>query len=156
MKYRVLTSEELSYFDEDFKHFLIVNGIHAEAWLELNKDEPHKAQQLIELFSDTILQKVYEKISFLEFRSPDSCMVFQFKSDLIELITIQKKENSTADLLRPESIHEAFINNADDLTFFKSSKTHTGMREQEIHRMIEQGCVISTAEFWNSLSEALQ
>jgi hypothetical protein len=156
MKYRVLTSEELSHFDEDFKHFLIVNGIHAEAWLQLNSDEPQKALQLIELFSDTILQKVYEKISFLEFRSPDSCMVFQIKSGVIDLITIQKKENTTVDLSSPESIHDALINNSDKLTFFKSSKVHTGMREQEIHRMIEQGCVISTAEFWNSLSEAVQ
>lgn len=155
MKFRVLTTEELSYFEEDFKHFLIVNGIHAEAWLQLIKEEPQKGLQLIELFSDTILQKVYDKISFLEFRSVDSCMVFRFKSDSIDLITIQKKEKATVDLSSPESIHSALINTSEELTFFSTSKAYTTDRAQEIHRMIEQGCLISTAEFWNSLAKAL-
>jgi len=101
MKYRILTDSELAYLEEDLKHFLIVNGVHAEEWERLNKEEKEKAIQLVEIFSDSVLQKVYEKMSFIEFRSVDSCMVFNCLPDKMELISIHKKSNSTVDLSTP-------------------------------------------------------
>ena len=65
MKYRFLTKEEMEIFDEDFKHFMITNGVTNEEWLEWNKSDLEKATQLVEVFSDTVLQKVYEKIKFI-------------------------------------------------------------------------------------------
>ena len=66
MKYRLLNKEEMEIFDQDFKHFLIANGVSNEEWVELNQNDIEKATQLVELFSDTIFQKVYEKIQFIE------------------------------------------------------------------------------------------
>ncbi len=156
MKFRTLSLEELGHLEEDLKHFLIVNGIDSETWLYLNKNESNKALQLIQLFSDIVLQKVYEKMSFLEFRSIDSCMVFHCKNDVMELITIQKKNKSLADLSTPQSIHSALINNTDELTFFHTSKKYKINREQEIHQLIEKGCVVSTYDFWNSLLNSIE
>jgi hypothetical protein len=62
MKYRCLTDDELRLLADDLKHFLIVNGVHAEEWEYINKVNPSKATQLVELFSDTVLDKVYSKI----------------------------------------------------------------------------------------------
>lgn len=155
MKYRILTDEELSHLAEDFKQFLIVTGVHAEEWEEMNKTDVSKAIQLVEVFSDTVLQKVYEKITYLEFRSEDSCVVFNFGSTSVKLISMQRKTNSILDLSTPESIHEALKNSFQDLTFFRSEKQYSMSREEEIHKMIEQGCYISSAEFWNLLCEVL-
>jgi hypothetical protein len=152
MKYRILSKEELSHLEEDFKHFLIVNGVHAEEWEALNKNEVDKAVQLVEVFSDTVLQKVYEKIEYLEFRSLDTCMVFQLCEAKIELISIHRKAESTADLSTVESIHETLKNHADQLTFFKTEKNYSKNREAEIHDMIEQGCLLSSSQFWTALS----
>lgn len=152
MKYRILSNEELSHLEEDFKHFLIVNGVHAEEWEALNKNEVDKAVQLVEVFSDTVLQKVYEKIEYLEFRSLDNCMVFHFGEDKIELISIQRKVNSSVDLSTVESIHDALKKQATELTFFKSEKSYSKEREAEIHDMIEQGCLLSSSQFWTALS----
>lgn len=155
MKYRILSNEELSHLEEDFKHFLIVNGVHAEEWEALNKNEVDKAVQLVEVFSDTVLQKVYEKIEYLEFRSLDNCMVFHFGEDKIELISIQRKVNSSVDLSTVESIHDALKKQATELTFFKSEKSYSKEREAEIHDMIEQGCMLSSSQFWTALSLAI-
>lgn len=155
MKYRILSNEELSHLEEDFKHFLIVNGVHAEEWEALNKNEVDKAVQLVEVFSDTVLQKVYEKIEYLEFRSLDNCMVFHFGEDKIELISIQRKVNSSVDLSTVESIHDALKKQATELTFFKSEKSYSKEREAEIHDMIEQGCLLSSSQFWTALSLAI-
>lgn len=51
----MLTEEELSHFSEELKHFLIVNGIHAEEWEMMNRQNPEKACELVGVFSDTVL-----------------------------------------------------------------------------------------------------
>lgn len=150
----MLTREEMEIFDEDFKHFLIVNGVHNEEWVRLNEDQGERATQLVELFSDTVLQKVYEKVKFIEHRSKESCMVFQLKKDKIELIALNTKKEG-ADLSTPESIHRALSETPDLLTAFKTSKAYTKERELEIHQMLEQGCVNSSEAFWRSLEKVL-
>lgn len=152
MKYRLLNKEEMEIFDQDFKHFLIANGISNEEWVELNQNDIEKATQLVELFSDTIFQKVYEKIQFIEFRSPESCIVFNCLPESIELISINRK-SATVDLSTPDSIHKALTKNANEINYFKSSKKYNTLRELEIHQMIENGCFNSSEAFWNSLKQ---
>jgi hypothetical protein len=150
MKYRMLSAEELVPFEEDLKQFLIVNGVHGDEWEQMNRDTPEKAIELVELFSDTVLQKVYEKIMFLEFRSVDSCLVFHCLSDRSLLIAIQHTQPDL-DLSTPESIHAALTGELSRLNFFRSEKMHQHSREEEVHRLFEQGCVPSDEAFWNAL-----
>lgn len=152
MKYRLLNKEEMEIFDQDFKHFLIANGVSNEEWVELNQKNISKATQLVELFSDTIFQKVYEKIQFIEFRSVESCIVFNCLPDSIELISINRKSDQI-DLSTPDSIHEALTKNSSEINYFKSSKKYNTLRELEIHQMIENGCFNSSEDFWNSLTQ---
>ena len=151
MKYRCLTDDELRLLADDLKHFLIVNGVHAEEWEHMNKVNPAKAVQLVELFSDTVLDKVYSKIEYLEHRSPEACLVFHFDESKIELISIQRNQDAKLDLSTPENIHEALSKQAGQLTFFKTKKHYTKERNHEIHQMIVQGCFISTKDFWDAL-----
>lgn len=142
----------MEIFDQDFKHFLIANGVSNEEWVELNQKNISKATQLVELFSDTIFQKVYEKIQFIEFRSAESCIVFNCLPDSIELISINRKSDQI-DLSTPDSIHEALTKNSSEINYFKSSKKYNTLRELEIHQMIENGCFNSSEDFWNSLTQ---
>ena len=152
----MLTEEELQHLESDLKAFLIINGVEGDTWKQLNETDPGKAVQLVELFSDTVLQTVYEKIRFLEFRSPDSCIVFHCKEDVIELISIGRKADAVCDLSTPESIHQALIHHSDNLHWFRTTKAYSDARELEIHRLLEQGGVLSTGEFWEALSKALK
>lgn len=156
MKYRILSQEELSLLENDLKQFLIVNHVYKEEWAEINVKNPALAAELIELFSDNVLQIVYEKIRFLEHRSVDSCFVFKCDPDKLELIAIQKKDaTSDVDLSTPESIHEALTKKPEQLTFFRNEKPYAQQRELEIHQMLEQGCVNSTESFWDALVNSL-
>ncbi|MCE2712551.1 MAG: DUF6495 family protein [Cryomorphaceae bacterium] len=156
MKYRMLTEEELSHFSEELKHFLIVNGIHAEEWEIMNRKNPEKACELVGIFSDTVLQRVYENINYLEFRSTDSCLLFYLAEDTIELVSLQAKPGGQADLSTPEGIHDALVHGTSSLSFFKTTKAYNAPREEEVHRFIEQGCIPSSKEFWDKMQEALQ
>lgn len=150
----MLTDEELPLFEEDLKHFLIVHGIHGEEWSKMNEEHPEEARNLVGLFSDTVLQKVYEKLRFIEHRTHASCMVFHLKEDTIDMISINAK-GSEVDLSTPEGIHEALIHNSANLTFFRNQKSYSKERELEIHEMLEQGCVNSSEAFWMQLNKAL-
>lgn len=154
MKFRMLSKEEMQIFDEDFKYFLIANGVSNEEWLEMNRSNVEKATRLVELFSDSILQKVYEKIRFVEHRSEDSCMVFKLNEKNIELISINRKSDIVS-LNSPESIHEALTKFPMELTMFKTEKKYNGVREEEIHDMIAQGCVNSSEAFWILLEKLI-
>ena len=157
MKYRLLTDEELVILEDDLKQFLIVNHVYKEEWATMNKENPELAQKLIVVFSDEVLQIVYEKVKFLEFRSPESCFIFHCKPDQIELVSMQRKSpDSPVDFSSPESIHDALVNFPKEITFSQSQKPYSDAREQEIHRMIAQGCLNSTASFWDSIQEVVK
>ena len=153
MKYRLLTKEEREIFDEDFKHFMISNGVTNEEWLDMNENNVQKATDLVELFSDVVLEKVYQKIEYIEFRSEDSCLLFHCAPDVLKLISIVPKSNKKVNLSTPESIHTALLKQLTDLDIFKSEKPYTVLRELEIHQMIEQGCLNSSKEFWDAVVE---
>ncbi len=155
MKYRLLNAEERKVFDEDFKAFLITNGVHAEEWAEMNKSNVEKAQALVELFSDIVLEKVYEKIEFIEFRAKDSCLVFQCGEKEMQVISIVSKNQDIVDLSTPESIHEALQVKGKYLNVFRSAKAYSQKREMEIHQMVEQGCVASSKDFWIALNACI-
>jgi hypothetical protein len=157
MKYRMLTMEELSHLEEELKQFLIVNHVHKEEWETINKENPALANELVGLFSDQVLERVYTSIAFLEHRSMDSCFVFHLKEDSIEMIALQKKDNTntTFDFSTPENIHIALTKYPQNISFFKHTKGYSKKREEEIHQMLEQGCVKSTENFWTSLELAL-
>ncbi|OFZ07366.1 MAG: hypothetical protein A3D92_07720 [Bacteroidetes bacterium RIFCSPHIGHO2_02_FULL_44_7] len=156
MKYRMLSTEELEVFEEDFKHFLIVNGVHSEEWEAMNLQQPDQALALVELFCDTVLHKVYEKLRFLELRTKESCLVFKMGPEEIDLISLSAKAGAEVDLSTPESIHQALVEKAGHLGFFRSKKRYNTERELEIHALIEQGCVPSTESYWDALNSVVE
>jgi hypothetical protein len=155
MKYRILNKEELTHLEDELKQFLIVNGVHGAEWERLNKEDADKAITLVELFSDSILQKVYEKVNVLEFRTVDSAVLFRFDEHTVRLISIQRKPETVADLSTPEGIHEALVYRLAELEFFRSEKKYTIDRESEVHKLIEQGCLLSDTTLWESLDKLI-
>jgi hypothetical protein len=71
------------------------------------------------------------------------------------LISIVPKSGKKVDLSTPESIHQALIHQFSDLDLFKSEKKYSTLRELEIHKMVEQGCLNSSKEFWDALMQLI-
>lgn len=152
MKYRILKDEELVELEEQLKQFLIVNGIDGAEWKRINEEEPDKALDLVELFSDYVLQIIYEQTRYLERRTEDTVFFFHYADDKASLIAIKaEQENPAIDLSTSEGILEALQKNAKQLAFFKSEKVYTKAREMEVHDMFQRGCLKSTQELWELL-----
>jgi hypothetical protein len=155
MEYRMLSREEMTLFDEDFKHYLIVNGISNEAWLEMNEKNVPEAQKIVEVFSDVVLQKAYEKIHFLEYRSKQQLMVFSCEKEEIYLIGLSSKADRV-DFSTPENIEESIVNYNSQIQSFQQTKKYNKKRELELFEMTEQGCVVSTKTFWEKITKLIE
>jgi len=152
----MLSEEELSHLEDELKQFLIVNGVDGDTWAKINETAPTRATELVGLFSDAVLQRIYEKLTYIEFRSTDSCMLFYVGQSQVHLISITPKSGVDIDLSTPESIHQAMTQQAQNLTYFETSKPFKHSREEEIHALMEQGCVVSTQSFWDAICSVIR
>lgn len=136
MKYRCLTDEELQELEEEFKQFLIANGVHAEEWEELNKKEDDRVMQLVEIFSDIVMEKALTNIKFLEHTTPTDIKAFACFDKEMVLIGVTSA-NKALDFTK-----NALADFKDKLSIFKTNKVYSKQREEEVFQLLESGCSI--------------
>ena len=148
MKYRCLTDDELKELEEEFKHFLITNGVHAEEWEKLNKENDERVMQLVEMFSDIVIDKALTNIRFLEHTTPTDIKAFSCNEKemvLIGITSANKKIDFTKDPLSKFK---------DELNIFKTSKKYSKKREEEVFQLLQSGCSIIDEERFKKLDLA--
>ncbi len=77
MDFPCLSMEALVPLEKEFVSFLIVNGIDGPAWEQLNQNNPKHSQELVQLFSNIVWEKIIQETTYLK-RSSDNevSMVF--------------------------------------------------------------------------------
>jgi hypothetical protein len=155
IKYRYLNQDELEHLEEEFKQFLIVNHVYHEEWVKINQENSEKALGLVALFSNQVLQRVYEKLKFLEVRQKSFCDLYNFDVNEISLIRMEAKNSELLDFSSVEGIDEALKNHFSEINFYQSHKKYQTNRELEIHVLLEKGVFPSTQEFWDLLQKII-
>jgi len=150
-KYRLLTDEELSELEPEFIDFLVLNGIVADDWVKLKKEDPKAADRMITLFSDVIMEGSLRKIHFLESRSKDQLHLFRCLADKIELVGISSEGNDEVNFLDEKYIELAVANSPKNLKVYASEKTYDPTRESEVFSMLQSGCLISDGQLFKKL-----
>ena len=144
MKYRILSDSELKELETEFIQFLVANGIDDAEWKKINNNDPDKAIEFVETFSDVVFEKAFNKVQFLEHLEPTSIKVFMFGSDKIYLISIDSKHPDID--FRDKDVLTAlatnFLEYKDHLTIYKTNKAITENRELEIFKMLKDGCLV--------------
>ncbi|MBL4593953.1 MAG: hypothetical protein JKX68_09080 [Flavobacteriales bacterium] len=148
MKYRCLTNDELTELEEEFKHFLISNNVYTEEWEELNKKNDKKVEELIEMFSDIVLDKALKNIKYMEHVTPQDIKSFKCDEDKMTLIGIASK-NQHIDFTKDD-----LSDFKDELDIFKTTKTYHKERELEVFDLLQSGCTIINEEQYNKLEMA--
>jgi uncharacterized pyridoxamine 5'-phosphate oxidase family protein len=154
MRFRSLTIDELKELETEFKQFLIINQVYNEEWIEMNQKDLEKANALVDLFSDQVLEKVYGKIDFLEKRDKNAFSVFAITKNDIETITIQSK-NQTIELLTNAQIETALNQHLNELEIYCGTKKLAKDKCDEVFDIIKEGCSITTFDVWHSFSSFL-
>jgi cag pathogenicity island protein 24 len=152
MKYRRLSHQELELLTDDFVKFLAANTVTAQDWVQLKVNQPQEAMALIDLFSDLVMEKVYDKIDLLEQRQKDSLLFFSFQGDLMAILGIQD-EYKTIDFSLDNVLPD--LEKA-KLVGFRSSKVLSKEQKlKEIHLLVESGCFIGRPVFFDTLNQLI-
>lgn len=153
-RYRLLSKNELQELEKEFVEFLVLNGIVAEDWLKLKEQDIEKAEKMVELFSDVVLEGVLRKVQYLEYRDKTEIRCFQCLPDKIVLVGLSGDE--TSDFTDSEYLKEALKNPPKGIRVYTSEKEYKTSREQELFEMTEAGCYISDGKLFKSLCLALK
>lgn len=138
MKYRMLTTDELDGFREEFVIFLSANGIDNTKWIFLKSDHKEKAYGILEAFSDFIFESILNKIKYLEFFDGQNLLAFQCGDIKIHLIGLESKQRyDTIDQMLA-SMHQT----PEDFRLFQQEKEYHPDRNTELFRMAESGAKI--------------
>ena len=152
-KYRRLTLEELQNLEKEFVDFLVVNGIVAGDWVKMKAVEPEKAEKIVELFSDLVMESVLRKIEFLELRTKKLLLTFQCLEEKIVLVGVEGE--APADFTNPDYIQNALKDSLPDLQIFSTEKKYTKSREEELFEMLENGHAVADGKLFKALALSL-
>ena len=148
-RFRRLSSDELQELEKEFIHFLVSNGIAAEDWVKLKKEDIDNAEGIIDTFSDIVLEKVMSKISFLEKREKTDILFFKAKEKGFEIIGLSTT-NEAIDL-RDEKVIADLAQNATDFSIFHTEQSYTKLKEDEIFNLVESGSFITDGTLFTHL-----
>ena len=154
MKYRRLSKEELAEVEKEFINFLVTHTITGEDWLKIKRETPEKAEQLIELFSDIVFEKVLKKVEYLEFKSLTDIKTFQCLPDKIKLMGLHVAGESKLDFsqdMAPQQMMNLLQESNAELKLYSAEKSYSKERELELFEMMESGCLISKGDLYKTL-----
>ena len=147
MIFRKLTEAELEELKEEFVQYLVANGVDAEFWEQLKKDDPEKSDLFVQQFSNVVLQKSLEKIEYLEHRTPSDVKLFYCGKETIDLIALK---SSVVDLTNMTEFKAEDFKN---IEIFKATKHYSKSREVELFEMTEKGCEITNHTLYDLLKQ---
>lgn len=148
-KYRLLFKEELEELQPEFIQYLSSNGIDADKWKSIMANEKEEMDAHISVFSDIVLQKALEKISYLEFRSEKDLKVFHFDKDEAFFIGLKSETINLEqlDLMKKEQLKE--------IDLFRANKKYDSSREKEIFELLNNGCTVSEGALYYQLKKMI-
>jgi Family of unknown function (DUF6495) len=151
MKYRRLSIEELSGFENEFVQFLIVNGIDASEWQKIKASDPIKAEDYIEIFSDLIFEGIVNKVQYIEYFDRQELKLFKCDPTQIYLtgITSEHPQNQIAEMIKNMQINPA------SFTIYHTSKGYVPDRNSEIFRMINSGGIVTDGTYYELFSKTI-
>jgi len=159
MQYRRLSLEELKELEKEFTQFLAANNVFPETWENMKNETPEKAEQLIQQFSDLVLNKVLGKIEYLEHASPKELKIFHFEEHKIEMVGLAVDPANTTIDLTDQTIIDQLAKDYEslaregDVKVFNTEKSYSKEPKQEIFDLSESGCYVVDGSLFQALKE---
>jgi hypothetical protein len=139
LKFRPLTIQELNELETEFKHFLVINELYDAEWRQLAVNDPSKAQDFIDLFSNIVLEKVYTKLPGLLHIGEDFITVFDFQKDVWNLFHFQLTTQNTLSEINPDNFMAFLQTSWSDLSFKKGTKKCSEQKAEQVYAIICKG-----------------
>ncbi|PKP24607.1 MAG: hypothetical protein CVU03_11580 [Bacteroidetes bacterium HGW-Bacteroidetes-2] len=154
MKYTRLTKEQLDALQPEFINFLASQTITAEEWKKIKKEQPHIAEDELDVFSDLVWEGALTKATYLENISKSQLYLFHLDIEAMHVFLIKIK-NEEVDLLTKEGFYwlEKNITDDDKIDILTASKEYSGDKNLDKFQLIQQGAFISKGEKYKSIKK---
>ena len=146
MKYRKLKIEELKSLESEFIRFLASNTVTASDWEKVKKEDPPKAEELIEIFSDIVIGQALERVKYLDLKGPKNIRSFYCQKDKITLkgLLIEGESDYFFNIHEsPEKMLANLPTSDVSLQIISAERAYQEEREMELFKLMEQGALIS-------------
>lgn len=151
MRFRRLSSDELFALDMEFKQFLVVHEQYDEEWRMLAENKPEEADEFIEMFSDLILSKVYNQVSFLVHFSEGMVSFFDMRNDPLKAYHIKCSNDHS---LQNETALETLIStHFEELQFYFGEKKLMREKADEVFDLIRKGSEVCEDTYFQKYAE---
>jgi hypothetical protein len=161
MKYRRLTIDELEELEQEFVRFLAANTVTSEDWQAIKTTNPERADQLIDIFSDIVFEKIISKITHLEHRSSQDLKLFECLDEQIKLIGVKVIGVEAVDFTKEQTGDEMLQTfktaPQGSIKMYSAEKAYKDNdRSKELFNMMQDGCLISKGELYETMSEMVK
>lgn len=157
VKYRRLSTEELTHFEKEFIEFLVVNGITADKWEEIKKVDSDRgennASKIIDQFSDVIFESILRKANYLRKIEPKVIACVQCLEKEFVHIVLESKDD-LVDFTKDDLTHYA-ENPPMGTTTHTYKEDYKTSRELEIYHLLEEGFSIDDGTWFKTLAMSL-
>jgi len=147
-KYRLLTNDELNSLEKDFIDYLVLNGIDADQWQKMKKENIEAANKTIDLFSDVVFEKILRQTKYLKKIEAYNIMFVKCNDGEMEMIAIRAVNKQISFLTQSTFDLNKILKKSELISGNKQYKLN---RQMEIFKMIENGYEIDDGENFNKI-----
>ena len=142
MKYSRLTKEQFEELHEEFAEFLASQSIDIKQWKTIKMEQPELVEEELDLFSDMIWEKTLSKVTHLENISKHQLFLFACQDTFIKLRAVQCHDPEI-DMTTAAGWEWVLKNlHSDKVNLLTSKKLIKQDREQQLFKLIQQGCQV--------------
>ncbi|MEY4927055.1 MAG: hypothetical protein RI894_1491 [Bacteroidota bacterium] len=152
MRFRRLSLQELEPLQDEFKHFLSANGLPAEEWALIKQTDAARADELVDSFSDMVLERALKNIKTVEFKTPDKWYIFRYETDDAVCILLESEDVSSTNLIEVPFGNlfntELHLRN---ISLSRLKKPYKKNREEELFILMNNGSTIADDKLFDLL-----
>jgi len=144
-KYRTLNLEELESLKAEFIRFLAAQSIPADDWVKIIETDKEREQELIDQFSDVVIEKSLFNTKYLEQRTAKRVLCYHVEEQSIKVIGLELGQEESFDFTTEFPLSDLvtlFEDTNVDISFILGNKKTEDV-SMEIFHLIEEGAMIS-------------
>lgn len=154
VKYRRLTHDELEELKDDFINYLASQSISADDWESWKASDIERVDELVDLFSDIVLEKVLNEIDYLEMLDSNEIKIFSMDSENARMVGLKVKSGEI-DFRKEEDINAFFGDIQKGMNLkpevFQLKKEYTQSKAEEVFFLIKNGATVTDGELFKSI-----
>ncbi|MFT3795942.1 DUF6495 family protein [Flavobacterium sp.] len=156
MKYTRLTKEQFEELTSEFINFLATQSIDKAEWDKIKQEQPHIAEQELDVFSDLIWEGVLTRAEYLEHFSRNHIFLFRLSEASVHSIVL-KSMVAEIDFLTKEGLQWLSDHMfTDEIEMKIGKKEFTEERNASVFELIKQGAFLSDGQLYQQIDKIIQ